>query len=185
MSKDSQNSAPPKDGKSAGALRSWLMIALVAALFFSFYKVTPNDVSSVRELTQIQFFKALDEGKIVEPVTRFIDRDEGETYLTGEMETDEADKDGKPLADNAKTIKIFSIMNQIGKKPVLAFGNSGGDSGMLEYTLQDNKYRSMSFFVISTAFWKMGATTSAICFCVMTRSNSIGVPSSSSPNSSN
>ena len=55
---------------------------------------------------------------------------------------------GKPLHDNAKTIKIFSIINQIGKKPVLAFGNSGGDSGMLEYTLQDNKYRSMSFFVI-------------------------------------
>ena len=55
---------------------------------------------------------------------------------------------GKPLIDNAKTRKIFSIMNQIGKKPVLAFGNSTGDSGMLEYTLQNNKYRSMSFFVI-------------------------------------
>ncbi len=55
---------------------------------------------------------------------------------------------GKPLHDNAKTIKIFSILNQIGKKPVLAFGNSGGDSGMLEYTLQNNKYRSESFFVI-------------------------------------
>ena len=55
---------------------------------------------------------------------------------------------GKPLIDNAKTIKIFSIMNQIGKRPVLAFGNSGGDSGMLEYTLQNDKYRSMSFFVI-------------------------------------
>jgi len=55
---------------------------------------------------------------------------------------------GKPLNDNAKTIKIFSILNQIGKKPVLAFGNSSGDSGMLEYTLQNNKYRSESFFVI-------------------------------------
>lgn len=55
---------------------------------------------------------------------------------------------GKPLKDNAKVLKIFSILNQIGKKPVLAFGNSSGDSGMLEYTLQDNKYRSMSFFVI-------------------------------------
>ncbi|MBR4641657.1 MAG: haloacid dehalogenase-like hydrolase [Selenomonadaceae bacterium] len=55
---------------------------------------------------------------------------------------------GKTLTDNAKTLKIFSILNQIGKKPVLAFGNSGGDSGMLEYTLQNNKYRSMSFFVI-------------------------------------
>lgn len=55
---------------------------------------------------------------------------------------------GKPINENAKTVKIFSILNYIGKKPVLAFGNSGGDSGMLEYTLQDNKYNSMSFFVI-------------------------------------
>jgi len=55
---------------------------------------------------------------------------------------------GKNFVPNLKTVKIFSIINQIGKKPVLAFGNSSGDSGMLEYTLQDNKYRSMSFFVI-------------------------------------
>ena len=55
---------------------------------------------------------------------------------------------GKPFNPNLKTMKIFSIINQIGKKPVLAFGNSSGDSGMLEYTLQNNKYRSMSFFVI-------------------------------------
>ena len=55
---------------------------------------------------------------------------------------------GKPLNDNGKTMKIFSILNQIGKKPVLAFGNSMGDSGMLEYTLQDNKYKSASFLVL-------------------------------------
>ena len=55
---------------------------------------------------------------------------------------------GKPLCENAKVQKIFTIMNYIGKKPVLAFGNSMGDSGMLEYALQDNKYRSESFMVI-------------------------------------
>ena len=55
---------------------------------------------------------------------------------------------GNHMIENGKTRKIFSILNQIGKKPVLAFGNSSGDSGMLEYTLQNNKYRSMSFFVI-------------------------------------
>ena len=71
------------------------------------------------------------------PHDHFFDRHEEKIVISG-----------KPLHDNAKTIKIFSIINQIGKKPVLAFGNSGGDSGMLEYTLQDNKYRSMSFFVI-------------------------------------
>ena len=55
---------------------------------------------------------------------------------------------GQPLIDNAKVRKIFSILNQIGKKPVLAFGNSMGDSGMLEYTLQDNPYHSASFLVL-------------------------------------
>lgn len=56
---------------------------------------------------------------------------------------------GKPLVDNAKTVKIYSLLNHIGKKPVLAFGNSMGDSGMLEYTLQDNPYNCASFFVLS------------------------------------
>ena len=55
---------------------------------------------------------------------------------------------GKPLNENGKTVKIFSILNQIGKKPVLAFGNSMGDSGMLEYTLQDNSHPCASFFVL-------------------------------------
>lgn len=55
---------------------------------------------------------------------------------------------GNPVIENGKTRKIFAILNQIGKKPVLAFGNSGGDSGMFEYTLQDNPYRSEAFYVI-------------------------------------
>lgn len=55
---------------------------------------------------------------------------------------------GEELIDNAKTRKIFSILNQIGKKPVLAFGNSMGDSGMLEYTLQENKYNCSAFYVL-------------------------------------
>ena len=49
---------------------------------------------------------------------------------------------------NEKNNKVFSIIYEIGKKPVLAFGNSSGDYAMLEYALQDNKYRAESFFVI-------------------------------------
>lgn len=55
---------------------------------------------------------------------------------------------GKPVYENAQVRKIFSILNNIGKKPVLAFGNSMGDSGMIEYTLQDNKYKSEAFYVL-------------------------------------
>ena len=72
-----------------------------------------------------------------EPKNHFYDRYKEKIVISGNY-----------FRENAKTVKIFSILNQIGKKPVLAFGNSSGDSGMLEYTLQNNKYRSMSFFVI-------------------------------------
>ena len=81
-------------------------------------------------------------------------------YTSTNMQKDSADKhffdrnsekiiiSGEPLKDNAKTRKIFSIINQIGKKPVLAFGNSSGDTSMFEYTLQENKYRSEVFYVL-------------------------------------
>jgi len=55
---------------------------------------------------------------------------------------------GEHMRENGKTAKIFSILNQIGKRPVLAFGNSMGDSGMFEYTLQDNPYKSAAFMVL-------------------------------------
>ena len=55
---------------------------------------------------------------------------------------------GEPLRENGKTAKIFSILNQIGTKPVLAFGNSMGDSGMFEYALQNDAYKGMAFCVL-------------------------------------
>ena len=82
-------------GKDSSA-KSWLLMAIVAIVFLSMYRAgstPPNE----RELTKLEFFRAVDEGKIVEPVIRHIDRDEGNTYLSGEMETDDLDKDGSPV----------------------------------------------------------------------------------------
>jgi hypothetical protein len=92
--------------KKNQAWRSWLVIALVASMFFSMYKLNPNPVKT-RELSQLEFYNAVDAGKIVEPVVRFLDRDEGETYLTGEIETDDLDKDGSPMHDKeGKPVKV-------------------------------------------------------------------------------
>ena len=44
--------------------------------------------------------------------------------------------------------KVSNIAREIGKKPVLAFGNSSGDSSMINFSMRDNKYRTMAFFVI-------------------------------------
>ena len=49
---------------------------------------------------------------------------------------------------NTRINKIYSIKREIGKKPVLAFGNSSGDLDMLNYTITDNKYKSAAFMVL-------------------------------------
>ena len=98
------------------AWRSWLVIALVAAAFLSMYRLNPN-APQVKDLTQIEFFKALDDGKVVEPIVRFLDRDENETYLTGEVETDELDDKGDPVKEHYR-VKLVpgeneSLMNDL------------------------------------------------------------------------
>ena len=45
--------------------------------------------------------------------------------------------------------KVFNIAQEIGKKPVLSFGNSSGDISMHEYTLSGNKYKSKAFMLVA------------------------------------
>ncbi len=49
---------------------------------------------------------------------------------------------------NLKMNKVSSIVREIGRRPVLAFGNSSGDSAMLNYTVNGNKYKSAAFFLL-------------------------------------
>ena len=41
-----------------------------------------------------------------------------------------------------------SIAREIGRQPVLAFGNSKGDASMLNYTITNNPYRSAAFILL-------------------------------------
>lgn len=66
------------------AWRSWLTIALIALTFFAMYRINPSS-SAVRELTLSEFFDSLKNGKIIEPVTRVINLDGGETALVGKI----------------------------------------------------------------------------------------------------
>ena len=49
---------------------------------------------------------------------------------------------------NLKMNKVSAIAREIGRQPVLAFGNSSGDSAMLNYTVNGNKYKSLAFFLL-------------------------------------
>ncbi len=57
---------------------------------------------------------------------------------------------GEPLLDEtAKTGKCIAIAREIGKYPVLAFGNSSGDYAMLNYAESNPHYKGMGMLVVA------------------------------------
>ncbi len=53
------------------------------------------------------------------------------------------------LIKNLKTNKVLQISQEVGKVPVLSFGNSSGDSAMHNYCLGNDKYKSAAFMLIA------------------------------------
>ena len=54
---------------------------------------------------------------------------------------------GEFIIKNLKMNKVTVIAQEIGKQPVLAFGNSSGDFSMATYTVSNNPYRAMAFML--------------------------------------
>ena len=53
------------------------------------------------------------------------------------------------LVKDLKTNKVLQIAQEIGRQPVLSFGNSSGDVSMNNYALLNNRYRSAAFQLIA------------------------------------
>ena len=53
------------------------------------------------------------------------------------------------LIKNLKMNKVKAIVKEIGRQPVLSFGNSSGDVSMHNFTLFNNRYRSAAFMLIA------------------------------------
>ena len=53
------------------------------------------------------------------------------------------------IIKNLKTNKVLQIAQEIGRQPVLSFGNSSGDVSMHNYVLYNNRYRSAAFQLIA------------------------------------
>ena len=53
------------------------------------------------------------------------------------------------LVKDVKTSKVLQIAREIGKQPVLSFGNSSGDVSMHNYALYHNRYKSAAFQLIA------------------------------------
>lgn len=55
---------------------------------------------------------------------------------------------GKLVVKNLQMNKVIALAREIGTRPVLAFGNSFSDASMLNYTLQNKRYRSLGFMLL-------------------------------------
>jgi phosphoserine phosphatase len=53
------------------------------------------------------------------------------------------------LIKNLKTNKVLQITQEIGKVPVLSFGNSSGDQAMHNFCLSNTKHRAAAFMLIA------------------------------------
>ena len=53
------------------------------------------------------------------------------------------------LIKNLKMNKVAQIAQEIGRQPVLSFGNSSGDVSMHNYVVNNNRYRSAAFMLIA------------------------------------
>ena len=53
------------------------------------------------------------------------------------------------LIKNLKTNKVLQIAQEIGKVPVLSFGNSGGDCAMHNYCLGNTEHKTAAFMLIA------------------------------------
>ena len=62
---------------------------------------------------------------------------------------DELVRTDRLIIKDLKTNKVLQIAQEIGKQPVLSFGNSSGDVSMNNYALLNNRYRSAVFQVIA------------------------------------
>ena len=62
---------------------------------------------------------------------------------------DDVVRTDKLLIKNLKTNKVLQIAQEIGRQPVLSFGNSSGDVSMHNYVIGNNVYKSAAFMLIA------------------------------------
>ncbi len=62
---------------------------------------------------------------------------------------DTLERTDKLIVKNLKMNKVTVIAQEIGKQPVLSFGNSSGDVSMHNYALFNNKYKCAAFMLIA------------------------------------
>ena len=130
------------------------VIRYLQAYDFTVYIVSGTDRLQVR---------AAISGFIDIPERQVIGSD-GTIVATGQEKTDDLNSDnlsylyktddklvrgGGFIVKNLKMNKVAVIAQEIGRQPVLSFGNSTGDSSMAQYVISNNPYPSKAFMLLA------------------------------------
>ena len=123
------------------------VIKYLQANDFTVYVVSGSDRPTVRilacDLLKIKYDNVI--GSDPKIIAAKQDDQDGGDYVYGK---DDYLVRGQLIEKNLKMNKVSSIAQEIGKQPVLAFGNSSGDTSMLNYAIYGNKYKSAAFLVL-------------------------------------
>ncbi len=115
---------------------------------FTYYVVSGSDRFLCRALVEPL---GIAPNRVIGMDVRLVSRKQGDqegVNYTMEKKEDLVRTDSL-LIKNLKTNKVLQISQEIGKVPVLSFGNSGGDCSMHNYCMSNDKYRTAAFMLIA------------------------------------
>ena len=141
------------EGMTYGEAYFQPMLALVEYLYqndYTVYIVSATYRDAVRVLGEGVIDEYIPSDHVIGTDLLYVaSGDEHEDSMFYELEPDDELKiAGRLFMKTQKTNKATSIQREIGKVPVLAFGNSTGDFSMATYTLQNKKYDVRAYMLL-------------------------------------
>ena len=120
------------------------VVSYLNANKFKVFIVSGSDRQAIRVL--VNGIMPVEADNIIGTDVRYLASHQGEAdgldYTYGQ--NDEVVR-GQFVIKDLQMNKVSAIVREIGKQPVLAFGNSSSDASMLNYAVMGNKYRSLAF----------------------------------------
>ncbi|MBR0032848.1 MAG: haloacid dehalogenase-like hydrolase [Treponema sp.] len=115
---------------------------------FTVYICSGTDRITVR--TQIEDVLPVDESHVIGTDNTLVATAQGETSGLEYVFTNDDDVvlGGKQISKNIKMNKVSVLAQEIGRKPVLSFGNSSGDASMANYVINKNPHKSLAFMLL-------------------------------------
>ena len=141
------------EGMSYGEAYFQPMVSLVKYLYdhdYTVYIVSATYRDAVRVMTEGVLDEWIPSDHVIGTDLLYVaSGDENENSMFYELTPeDELVIAGSLFIKNQKTNKAAAIQREIGKMPVLAFGNSTGDFSMATYTLQNEKYGGRAYMLL-------------------------------------